>query len=118
VIRVVEYGHDPSANGADTAGLFEVLAHPYRRFVISSLDDADDATVQQLAADLAAWQAELPASERSARSADGIALLLHHNHLPKMAEADVIKYDLDRRLVRPAERAGEAVAFLDESGNE
>lgn len=93
--------------------LFELLSHPHRRFVLTHLDEIDDSrTVGEVAKDLGAWRAELPLTDRTARGVDGIETALHHHHLPKIAEANVIEYDPTEGTVTLAAGAPAVRSYL------
>ena len=99
--------------------LFELLSHPYRRFVIRHLHDVDDSqTLGEVATDLGAWQAELPPADRSAAGVAEIETTLHHTHLPKLAAANVVKYDHTRRMVTPTPGTTRVGDCLDDRGRE
>lgn len=105
--------------GGEQDRLFELLSHPYRRFVVGHLRSVDDPqSVGEVAADLGAWQAELPPADRSADGVAGIETELHHTHLPKLAAADVVEYDPARGTVTPTPRTSGLGARLDEAGSE
>ena len=94
-----------------TDQLFDVLADPYRRIVLSRLFEHDEPmSVDVLAAEVAeateSWGAGAPAGD-SRR----IAVRLHHVHLPKLAAAGLV--ERDDGVVRPTERAAEVRPLVD-----
>ena len=111
-------GWNPAEVGGGKQGvLLELLSHPYRRFVLAHLAGTDDShTVSEVAAELGAWQAELAPPDRTARSVDAIETGLHHTHLPKLAEANVIDHDSARGTVTLAAGAPAARSYLDALG--
>lgn len=103
--------------GGEQEVLLELLSHPYRRFVLAHLDETDDShTVSEVAAELGAWQAELSLANRTARGVDAIETVLHHCHLPKLAEANVIEYEPTQGAVMLAAGAPAARSHLDALG--
>lgn len=91
--------------------LFDVLSHPYRRFVLDNLLSVEmPVPVRELSADLAEW--ETSASDRSGEKRSTIEISLVHNHLPKMAEAEFIEYDAERQTVVLANRSDEVRPHL------
>lgn len=112
-----DIGRGGARAGTERDVLFELLSHPYRRFVLQYLDDAGDVpTVREVATELGAWQTEFPVAERSATGVEAIEVDLHHQHLPKLAAADVIEYDPTRGTITPETRADETIRYLDAIG--
>ncbi|MFC7081107.1 DUF7344 domain-containing protein [Halorussus caseinilyticus] len=86
-----------TTTGTDLDQLFEVLADGYRRRVLAYLDDTDDG--------IAAFSelVEHVADDSDGESTDDherIAVNLHHNHLPKLEDANVVEYDPRSEVVR------------------
>lgn len=78
---------------------FDVLSHRYRRDVLRFVAEADDgtATVGELGAHLVERAAER--TDEPPRC-DRIMNVLHHVHLPKLADADVVDYDARSQVVK------------------
>lgn len=80
----------------------DLLRHPRRRAVVSILDETDSITRQQLVARLAAADAETSDVESETEDdARAIDIELHHNHLPRLADAGVVEYDGDTVTATP-----------------
>lgn len=77
---------------------FEVLADRRRRAVVAHFLEADaqTATVPELAERCRRYLGESP----DALSVDREAIHLHHYHLPKLEDADVVEYDTRSETVR------------------
>lgn len=73
--------------------LFEVLADGHRRRLLEYLEDAEDdvAALPELVDHVA---------DESADDRERVAVTLHHSHLPKLAEADIVEYDARSETVR------------------
>jgi hypothetical protein len=86
----------------DPDALFDALADPTRRRVAQHLDDAGDATIEELADVVVGWR--LP-RERVIETAERerVATALHHSHLPKLADAGLLWYDGDGGEVERAD---------------
>ena len=80
----------------DLDQLFEVLADGKRRQLLAYLVETDD--------DVAAFSEliEHVADDSDGESSDNerIAVGLHHTHLPKLADADLVEYDPRSEVVR------------------
>lgn len=100
--------------GGDRADLlFEVLSHPYRRFVLWYLREADGRTsMEQLSREVEAWQSALTAPHRGVSGEATIELSLRHTHLPKLETADLVEYDSERVVLGDA--VHDAMALLEE----
>ena len=75
-----------------------VLTHPIRRKILSLLIERRELTRPELAAFLVADP------DLSATDAQHLEIVLHHNHLPRLAEQSFIEYD---------PRTGEIVRWKD-----
>jgi len=92
----------------------EALADSRRRSVVASLDGADGTIpLDVLTARVAAGSDD---------DRDGIAIDLHHRHLPKLDDAGLVAYDAEERRVEGTVRVpvgvGAFVAALGRSGGE
>ena len=93
--------------------LFDVLSNSRRRFMLASLQSAETSVqVDKLTTELVAWEAQRPVPDRSGADRDAIEISLVHNHLPKMAEAGLIRYDDTRQTITLADRTDEVRAHF------
>ncbi|WP_276278901.1 DUF7344 domain-containing protein [Halorussus caseinilyticus] len=69
---------------------FDLLSNEHRRLVVAALDETGPVSRRQLTTELLA-RLETGDSDRTTRRQLRIAL--HHNHLPRLADAGVVKYD-------------------------
>jgi len=84
--------------GLSTSDYHELLAANRRRVVLDVLADrTTPVDLEDLAAAIAAREADGDRTEKEA--VEQVALCLHHNHLPKIAEFGVIDYDPEARRV-------------------
>jgi DNA-binding transcriptional ArsR family regulator len=84
------------ATGPGLDELFQVLADENRRRVLAYLADTDDGVAAF--SELLEHVADDSAGESSDN--DRLAVSLHHNHLPKLADANVVEYDPRSQVVR------------------
>lgn len=93
--------------------LFDALSNQRRRVLLHSLQvENTPVSVEELTTKLVAWETQRPASDRSGDDREAIEISLVHNHLPKMADAELIEYDATRRSVLLANRTDELQAHL------
>ena len=93
VVRGAAFETDPSTDP------YDVLADERRRAVLSVLADRDGPVGLS---DLARAVADLTGDDAS-DAVDRLRVSLHHQHLPKIADAGLIAYDLDRKSVYPTD---------------
>lgn len=99
--------------GARADELFAVLADPHRRFTLQYLRTVDPPlAVEELASELVAWEASRPPARRSGRDREAIEIALVHHHLPKLADAGLVSFDVADRTVRLGDGPHELAAYL------
>ena len=93
---------EQTMTAAELDSLFEVLANPQRRHALGYLVDADDgvATFPDVVDHVVAELGDSTDEERA-------AIDLHHTHLPKLEDENVVEYDERSETVRY--RGGPAV---------
>lgn len=74
----------------DLDDVFDALAHRYRRAVIEAMEWGEPATLEDLVA--------LITDRHEDAAAGDVRVALVHNHLPRLAEADVITYDTEAQV--------------------
>lgn len=88
-----------SSNTASLGETFNLLSHPYRRYVLyylrthSGVVDVDTLTA------MLTDELEEPSATVGTDTTERIDISLHHTHLPKLADADVITFDQDGRSI-------------------
>lgn len=80
--------------------VFEALAHPGRRYVLTYVLRADTVVSLTELIDYVETQTEAPVDEEFRRK---ITLELTHTVLPKLEELGFVEYDMERQLVEPTE---------------
>lgn len=94
--------------------LFEVLAHPRRRFVLQYLQTTDTPLlVDKMATELVARDGHRTVSPRSSDGKKAVEMSLAHSHLPKLDDTGFVQYDATRGTVALAERADEVWTHLE-----
>lgn len=88
---------DESPSGTDLDSLFEILADEQRREILVYLDHVDDGVAAF--SDLIEHVAD-ESEDASSTDRDQLAVTLHHNHLPKLSDADIVEYDTRSERVR------------------
>lgn len=84
---------------------FDVLTHPYRRYVLYHLRHAEVVDIDTLSAMLAN-ELEGPSTTGRAKTSESIEIALHHIHLPKLADAGLITFVQDHQSIELDENTG------------
>lgn len=93
---------------------FAVVASARQRTALRLLLSADDpVAVADLARDVVASDRDVDRGDVSPGEAERVYLDLHHLHLPKLADEDVVRYDDDRRFVEATDDAESLAPALD-----
>lgn len=101
------------AGGNRQDDLFNTLSHPRRRFLLHLLQTAETPVgVEELTTKLATWETQRSAPNRSGVNRDAIETSLVHNHLPMMAQAGLVMYDITGQTVALGDRTNEVRAHL------
>lgn len=80
--------------------IYQCLSHPHRRYTLHRLHETETPLALTALADtIADWAAESPQSDRSDQTTRDVQMTLHHIHLPKLADADLVRYDPDQKEV-------------------
>lgn len=83
---------------APESKIFVLLAERRRRLIIEILQESTTPiTIAELAKRIGKREYENPTSEAN----QSIYLTLYHNHLPRLAEADVVEYNQKKGTVHP-----------------
>ena len=92
----------------DATTLHDVARSPRRQAILRALDEHGYRTVYELAADSAVAEAGVASSAHQQ-----VATGLHHIHLPKLEEVDLVVWDREDGTVEPTEQTQTAAAALD-----
>lgn len=85
------------------AHLLELLANRRRRYALYYLDEVETTvvTLDELTDQLVEWEHEWDGYEDSMDThRESVRIALHHNHLPRLADAALIDYDDRTEIVR------------------
>lgn len=91
----------PLSTTSHTSRVFAALAHQYRRVALSCLVEHDEWTTLDELAQYVAREVEPGGRAQNGELARGIAIQLHHAHLPKLEDAGLVEYgENSRRMVK------------------
>lgn len=72
---------------------FDILSSPVRRTIIAVLHQTDTIERRRLTATLATLETDVVDDDAVTEASRRMRVSLHHNHLPRLAEGDLITYD-------------------------
>lgn len=73
--------------------VFQALRNRRRRYVLYYLRDREQAQLDDLAIQLAAWEQDISPDEVSSEDIENVATNLVHTHLPKLEDYGLVDYD-------------------------
>lgn len=81
----------------------EAVTDPTRRFLLYRLRDLEVATVEELAREVAAREADADPEAVPEDALEAAKIELSHTHLPKLAASNIVEYDRRSATVRYAD---------------
>lgn len=94
--------------------MFSLLSDQYRRDVLSVLPEENTSVpLEEIADAIASGRASIDEPD----SPDQVVAALHHVHLPKLDDADVVSYDTETKTVTP-ERVDALVPYVGSESDE
>ncbi len=93
--------------------IFTLLSQRHRRAVLDLLLAQDRTlTLRDLRNEIVEREHSTEITELDDEQAKQTMVSLHHVHIPKLAEADIVTYDQDRMIVEPTEKLEQMESFL------
>lgn len=92
--------------------VYQLLSNPRRRFIISFLRGRDEIHLQDLAAEVAAWENETAIDSLTAQQRKRVYVSLYQTHVPKLEEAGIIDYDGETGVIRLRDRVEQLDTYL------
>ena len=128
-----EFEPSPDQNGGETAAerdldmeiaeealelqpVYEAIAHPRRRYLVYTLSEDTEWTLDELAMKLAGWETDTAESDIASLIQEELYVSLYHAHVPKLVNLDVIEFDEESETVTPDENAPQVLALLEGAG--
>lgn len=99
--------------------VFVALGHPRRRYLLYALvNGSTEAPLSDLAADIAAWELDKPASEVTAAEQRDVHISLYHSHVPRLASLGIVDYHEAENVIVRAVNTAQVQAVLEGAGAE
>ncbi|WP_255194220.1 DUF7344 domain-containing protein [Natronobeatus ordinarius] len=86
--------HGPNGAGTDIDAIYTLLGTSRRRYLLYQLLEREYGNVEELSLQIAAWEAETSMDAVDEERRQRVYVSLVHNHLPRLADHDVVDYDL------------------------
>jgi hypothetical protein len=101
----------------DLGAVLRVLDHPRRRYLVTTLvNGRSEAPLSELATEIAAREHDKPVTDVTPREESAVHTSLHHSHVPRLVDADIVTYDPDDESVVRAANADRVRAVLHSAG--
>lgn len=97
--------HSTILTGVDSDRLeldtvYDILSDRHRRYALYYLQDHDPVSADELAEQIATWEANTGGTDDVDETQERIAIELRHTHLPKLRDTGVIEYDRRSETIR------------------
>lgn len=103
----------PAESTLDAAEAFDLLSNDRRRVLFALLpDDGSSVALRTAALHLVLRESPEDVPVVGAEAFRRMATSLHHSHLPRLADLDVVEYDVDAGTIRRGVAAAELDAYL------
>lgn len=87
----------------ELSAALRVLANPRRRHTLRVVrEHGEEMALPDVADEVAVREHDCPLPEVSAETVSDIYISIYHDHLPRLVDAELLRYDQERDLVRPA----------------
>ncbi|WP_418281633.1 DUF7344 domain-containing protein [Halorubrum sp. DTA98] len=93
---------------------FDVLTHPYRRYVLYYLRTQSEVVAIETLTAMITNELEGPSATGGSETSEHIETALHHTHLPKLADAGLITIEQDGQSIE-FDGIHEHVRFIDQA---
>lgn len=105
---------DSTTGSDDSLGdIHRLLSHSMRRSLLRLLRETDETKVETLSTKLVEVDENISAGMNGEEGAERIELLLHHTHLPKLADFGILEYDRSAGEVKMICEANNVYEVLD-----
>jgi hypothetical protein len=93
--------------------VLDICEHKHRRVVLAALANQQQSnSINYLVNAIIKHNHHTPPTEATNLTVTQIQTGLHHVHLPKLAEAGFVQYDLERQVVEPTAQVGREKSYL------
>ncbi|WP_247001667.1 DUF7344 domain-containing protein [Halosolutus gelatinilyticus] len=82
------------ANATRMEAACSLLAESERRYLLYLLAETESANLEDFTGQIAAWERDVPVSQVGKDARQLVYVTMVHNHLPRLADYDIIEYDL------------------------
>ncbi|WP_458191120.1 DUF7344 domain-containing protein [Haladaptatus sp. NG-WS-4] len=96
--------------------VFEVISHPRRRYLVYTLAEKTEWSLDDLAIKLAAWETDTPETNIATLTRHEMYTSLYHSHVPKLVDLDVIEFDDETETITPGSHALQVLTALEGAG--
>lgn len=95
-----------------TGGVYQALSRPRSRYLCYALFEATEWDLEDLATRIAAWELDVPEHDVTPAQDEQMRLSLYHAHVPKLADAGILRYDAETATITTGPHATTVLAAL------
>ncbi len=96
--------------------VFEAIGHPRRRYLVYTLSEETEWSLDDLATKLAAWETDTKEANIATLTRQEMYVSLYHSHVPKLVDLDVIEFDDETETITPGPHAVQVLTALEGAG--
>lgn len=94
---------DCTGTDENVDSLYDCMSHPRRRHALHCLQESGEPlALADLAADVAACETEFESGAVPHQTVKDVQIGLYHVHIPKLVDADLVRFDSERGVVELA----------------
>lgn len=93
--------------------VFEALAHPRRRYLLYTLLEDTEWSLEAIAVKVAGWEQDVSHGTVSDEEAERVYVSLYHNHIPRLVDEGIIEFDVPTETIRPGPHAEQVLSVLE-----
>ncbi|WP_435158875.1 DUF7344 domain-containing protein [Haladaptatus sp. DFWS20] len=107
---------DVSESILELQPVFEAIGHPRRRYLVYTLAEQAEWSLDDLATKLAAWETDTAEANIATITRQEMYTSLYHSHVPKLVDLDVIEFDDETETITPGPHAVQVLTALEGAG--
>lgn len=96
--------------------MFEALAHERRRYLLYTLFEKEEWSLQELSRKVAAWENNCPIDDVPKTGSEHVYASLYHAHVPKLTDLGIVEFDPSEETIIKGPTAEQTLDVLEKTG--